>query len=235
MRTRFLIRPRGPDQLADGGRLVRVQVVEQRGVAASELGSEPLPHSCFEAGIGNASPHGTQRQRAIGAHGADQRQVDSSVHRARLHAFLAALDLRMRASHRDVYARFIDRNQPPRVDGGDGRAKRVAFGTNVGSVALKATPRRASRFARTSSRDAPPWRRRRAAFRRGRHAPSPGPSPCWARPPSGTRSGSAAVQRLVIRRLRRNRLRKSGTAADSGRNLLRNLRVNLTVPTFYKP
>src|SRR3990170_6467698 len=128
---------RGPallDQALHGRRFVRPQIIEQHDVAPAQAGRQPAPDPVLERRRLHPTPAGPEGDPALRPHRPDQRQVVAPIHRPRFHIFLAALDPGVRAAHRDIHARFIDGNQPPRVDPPDPRAEGLAFGPNVGSV-----------------------------------------------------------------------------------------------------
>ncbi len=127
------------DELANGRRLVRIQVIEQDDIPAMELGREPGADPVLEADVRHAAPAGPERDPARHPHRPDQRQVVAPIHGAWFHELLAPLNPCMRTSHRDIDARFIDRHPSFRVDRPDRRAECLAFGGNVGSVKFTRT------------------------------------------------------------------------------------------------
>jgi len=127
------------NELSDRRRLVGVEVVEQHNVPAAEPWRQSSANPVLELLVRDPAPARPKREPAIRAHRANQGQVVAPIHRPRFHIFLAPLDPRVRASHRDIYARFIDGDQPFRIDGADRPPKRLSFGANVGSVTFTRT------------------------------------------------------------------------------------------------
>src|SRR3989442_101458 len=61
------------------------------------------------------APLGAQHDPAAAANRADEREVVPPVHWSRFHIFLPALDPYVRASHRQIRSRFIEKDQAVRV------------------------------------------------------------------------------------------------------------------------
>src|SRR5688572_3521402 len=104
------------DQRADASRLVRGQIVEHDDVAAAQAGHQSAVHPLDKPRRRHRAPRRAQRQPAIDAHRADQCQVVAPVPRPRLDQFTAPRHPRMRAAHRQIRARFIEKNQAAPVD-----------------------------------------------------------------------------------------------------------------------
>src|SRR5215475_13430464 len=128
------------DQVANCRRFVCIEIVQQDDVAASQPWCQTRANPLFEAVVGDTPPAHPEREPPIGAHRAEQCQVVAPVHRPWFHKFFTPLHPGVRAAHRDIYARFIDGDQPVRIDGRPPRAKRFTLSMNVGSVALTRTP-----------------------------------------------------------------------------------------------
>src|SRR5262245_30240984 len=104
------------DDRTDRRILVRVEVVQHHDVAVPQMRRQTAADPVNERLGVNRVPFGAQREPALLAQRADQGQVVAPVHRPRFHIFLAAADPHVRAAHRQMGARFIDENQPPRID-----------------------------------------------------------------------------------------------------------------------
>jgi hypothetical protein len=104
------------DQGADASRLVRGQIVEHDDVSATEARHEPALDPLDKPSGGHRAPGGAHRQPPIHAHGADQRQVIAPVSRARLNQHTAPGHPRVRAPHRQIGARFVEKHQATHID-----------------------------------------------------------------------------------------------------------------------
>jgi len=95
--------------------LVRLQVVKDHNISATEARRKAALHPRDEGDRVHRAPLGAEHDPAATANGADEREVIAPVHRPRFHIFFSALDPHMRAAHRQIRARFIDKHQSVRV------------------------------------------------------------------------------------------------------------------------
>ena len=130
-------RPRGFDEGAHASRLVGRQVVEQHDVAGTQPRHQTALHPVDEAGAIHGAPRGAQRQPPIDADGADQRQVVAPIHGARFHQDGAAWQPRVRPSHGQMGAGFIEEDQPRGVYASDPSLERAPLGLDRGTILFR--------------------------------------------------------------------------------------------------
>src|SRR5688572_18121734 len=104
------------DQRADASRLVRGQIVEDDDVSATETRHESALYPLGKPRRRHRAPGGAHRQPPIDAHGADQRQVVAPVPRPRLDQLTAPQHPRVRAPHRQIGARFVEKDHTADID-----------------------------------------------------------------------------------------------------------------------
>src|SRR5512138_1940221 len=125
------------DQEADASRLVRGQIVEHDDVATSESRHESALHPLDKPRRGHRAPCGAQRQPSIDAHGTDQRQVIAPVPRARLDQHTAPGHPRVRAPHRQICARFVEKYQAAHIDAAKPVLESAPLGLDYRTVLLR--------------------------------------------------------------------------------------------------
>jgi hypothetical protein len=124
----------GTDQASDLGVAVRLQIIEEHDIAASQAWRQTAADPVDEGGGVDGPPLGVQRHPARPADGANQRQVVAPVHRPRLNVLLPPLYPRVGPPHREVRARFIEHDKTRRVNAPPPCQERGALGLDVGAI-----------------------------------------------------------------------------------------------------
>ena len=119
-----IVAPACWNERADASRLVRSQIVEDDDVSATEAQHESTLHPLGKPRRRHRAPRGAHRQPPIDAHRADQRQVVAPVPRPRLDQLTTPKHPRVRAPHRQIGARFVEKDHAADIDA----AKPVAEG-----------------------------------------------------------------------------------------------------------
>ena len=129
-------RPARFDPRSDRRLFVRLEVVHQDDVARLQMRHQLTTHPGEERHLVHRPPAGPERDPAVAPDRADQCQVVPPVHRARFHVFGPAWHPRMRSPHREVRARFIDKDQPLRINPPHPSQERGPFHPDVRAVDL---------------------------------------------------------------------------------------------------
>ena len=102
-----------------------------RSFGAKRPATQPTNRSAFRR-----VPVRAQRQPAIRPNRSDHRQVVPPIHRSWVDQDLTPLDPRVRAAHREVGARFINKYEALGIYLRDPLSECLAFGLDVGAVLL---------------------------------------------------------------------------------------------------
>src|SRR6266705_1909202 len=130
-------RPDALDQIADGARLMRGQIVHHDYIAAAQVPHQVATDPRHEPRLVQGAPRRRQRHPAVNANRADHREVRAPIHRPRFHQHGPAGQPRVRASHREIRAGFIEKHQAARVYPPDPALECTAFGLDRGPIQFR--------------------------------------------------------------------------------------------------
>ena len=133
-RQAFHRRAAGFNEEANLGGFVGREIVEHDDIAGTQPRRETASDPRDERDLVHGTPFRVEHDPAVAANRADQREIVAPVHRTGFDVFFAAWDPDVRAAHRQVGARFIEKHQPVRILSSLPSHERVALGHHVRPV-----------------------------------------------------------------------------------------------------